>query len=283
MTGSDISGQDLEGGTPSGPPFSIEEQRKRARRMGIVNHFTRPLLSLPFQTPISKRLMLIELSGRKSGRVYKQPVSYVRDGDTLLTPGGGNWKLNLLEDKANRLHLNGKWVAALPELVRDPKTVTELLSRMHAANPGVGSLDAGAQFGQLGRPRQAQPGSGTWLPHRAMAAGKRFLALSTPLTGPRKSRAAAWSRGRRPHGSRAATGFRVRVAPDRRSRKMRQTSDAFFRNRRKAYLSQPLSNWKPTGRLRTPRTSARHAQTHPGVSRNTAVSARSSRRSSVAW
>jgi len=90
--------------------------------MGIINHFTRPLLSLPFSTPISKRLMLVELIGRKSGRVYKQPVSYVRDGDTLLTPGGGNWKLNLREDKANRLHLNGKWVPALPELVRDPKT-----------------------------------------------------------------------------------------------------------------------------------------------------------------
>ena len=136
MTGSDESGQDHEGGSPSGPPFSIEEQRKRARRMGIVNHFTRPLLSLPFSTPISKRLMLVELIGRKSGRVYKQPVSYVRDGDTLLTPGGGNWKLNLREDKANRLHLNGKWVPALPELVRDPKTVTELLERMHAASPG---------------------------------------------------------------------------------------------------------------------------------------------------
>jgi hypothetical protein len=81
--------------------------------------------------------MLVELTGRKSGSIYKQPVSYVRDGDTLLTPGGGNWKLNLREDQANRLHLNGKWVAALPELVRDPKTVTELLARMHAANPGT--------------------------------------------------------------------------------------------------------------------------------------------------
>jgi hypothetical protein len=136
MTGSDKSGQNHQGGSPSAPPFSLEEQRKRARRMGIINHFTRPLLSLPFSTPISKRLMLVEIIGRKSGRVYKQPVSYVRDGDTLLTPGGGNWKLNLREDKANRLHLNGKWVPALPELVRDPTTVTELLARMYAASPG---------------------------------------------------------------------------------------------------------------------------------------------------
>src|SRR5262249_17408261 len=81
-------------------------------------------------------LMLVELTGRKSGRVYNQPLSYVRDGDTLLTPGGGNWKLNLREDKVNRLHLNGKWIKARPELVRDPDTVTDLLGRMHAASPG---------------------------------------------------------------------------------------------------------------------------------------------------
>jgi hypothetical protein len=104
--------------------------------MRIANHFTRPLLSLPFQTPISKRLMLAEITGRKSGRIYKQPVSYVRDGDALLTPGGGKWKLNLREDKAIRLHLKGKWASARPELVRDPETVTSLLGRMQAASPG---------------------------------------------------------------------------------------------------------------------------------------------------
>jgi deazaflavin-dependent oxidoreductase (nitroreductase family) len=124
--------------------------------MRMVNRFTRPLLSVPFRTPLSKRLMLIELTGRKSGRVYKQPVSYVRDGNTLLTPGGGNWKLNLTENKPVRLHLNGKWVAAEPELVRDPQTVTELLQRMHAASPGAArwipvlNADGSVDQGKLG-------------------------------------------------------------------------------------------------------------------------------------
>jgi hypothetical protein len=55
----------------------------------------RALLRLPFPTPLSARLMLISFTGRKTGKVYHQPVSYVRQGDTLLTPGGGNWKWNL--------------------------------------------------------------------------------------------------------------------------------------------------------------------------------------------
>jgi deazaflavin-dependent oxidoreductase (nitroreductase family) len=79
--------------------------------------------------------MLVEITGRKSGRVYKQPLSFVRDGDDLLTPGGGNWKLNLREDQTNRLRVKGKWLEARPELVRDADTVSELLSRMQAASP----------------------------------------------------------------------------------------------------------------------------------------------------
>ena len=78
----------------------------------------RGLLSLPFATPISRRLMLVHYTGRKSGKAYRQPVSYVEDGDTLLTPGGGNWKLNLSEDRPVRIHLKGREVEARPELVR---------------------------------------------------------------------------------------------------------------------------------------------------------------------
>jgi deazaflavin-dependent oxidoreductase (nitroreductase family) len=95
----------------------------------------RPVLALPFATPVSRQLMLVEITGRKSGRVYKQPVSYVPDGNTLLTPGGGNWKLNLRDDRTNRVHLKGKWLEARPELVKDAETVTQLLSRMQAASP----------------------------------------------------------------------------------------------------------------------------------------------------
>ena len=69
--------------------------RREARLMRLVNPPMRRVLALPFSTPLSKRLMLLYLTGRRSGRSYRQPVSYVRDGDSLLTPGGGNWKLNL--------------------------------------------------------------------------------------------------------------------------------------------------------------------------------------------
>ena len=69
------------------------DRRIQARVMRVMNVPMRAILGLPFPTPLGRRLMLLFLTGRKTGRRYRQPVSYVRDGDTLLTPGGGNWKL----------------------------------------------------------------------------------------------------------------------------------------------------------------------------------------------
>jgi hypothetical protein len=56
-----------------------------ARFMRVINLPMRQLLRLPFQTPLSRRLMLLSFTGRRTGRQYRQPVSYVPDGDTLLT------------------------------------------------------------------------------------------------------------------------------------------------------------------------------------------------------
>jgi hypothetical protein len=79
--------------------------------------------------------MLVFLTGRRTGKSYRQPVSYVRDGATLLTPGGGNWKLNLENGRPVRIRLRGRDVLARPEIVADPDEVERLLGIITAANP----------------------------------------------------------------------------------------------------------------------------------------------------
>ena len=91
--------------------------RRQATMMRIINVPMRRILALPFSTPLSKRLMLLYLTGRRSGRSYRQPVSYVKDGDLLLTPGGGNWKLNLEPGRPERIRLGGRDVPARPDLI----------------------------------------------------------------------------------------------------------------------------------------------------------------------
>jgi hypothetical protein len=120
--------------TRSKPPLS---RRLQAKAFRVINIPMRAMLGLPFPTPAGRRLMLVHLTGRKTGQSYLQPVSYVRHEDTLLTPGGGNWKLNLAEGRAERIRLRGRDIHARPEIISEADTVESLLAVMVEHNPMV--------------------------------------------------------------------------------------------------------------------------------------------------
>jgi F420H(2)-dependent quinone reductase len=116
-------------------PDSAAAGRRQARVMRVVNVPMRAVLRLPFPTPLSANLMLIAYTGVKSGKAYRQPVSYARDGETLLTPGGGRWTLNLKGGRPVLLRLRGRNVPARADLVSDPAEVERLLGVIAAGNP----------------------------------------------------------------------------------------------------------------------------------------------------
>lgn len=102
--------------------------------MRIANVPMRAVLGLPFRTPLSGQLMLLHYTGRRTGKRYRQPVSYVAEGAALLTPGGGRWKLNLRDGEPITARLRGRLVRLRPELVRDPDQVQRLLGYMFSQN-----------------------------------------------------------------------------------------------------------------------------------------------------
>ena len=108
--------------------------------MRIVNVPMRIVLGLPVATPLGKRLMLAFIVGRKTGKTYHQPLSYVRDDTSLLTPGGGKWKLNLAAGQRVRLRIKGRDFSARPEVVGDIDEVDRLLAVILRANPSAGSF-----------------------------------------------------------------------------------------------------------------------------------------------
>jgi hypothetical protein len=110
---------------------------RRSKIFRVVNVPMRAVLSLPFPTPLSRNLMLVRYTGRKSGRSYRQPLSYARDGAALLTPGGGRWTLNMEGGRPVRIKLRGRELAARPELVREPGEVERLLDVIVAGNPSA--------------------------------------------------------------------------------------------------------------------------------------------------
>jgi F420H(2)-dependent quinone reductase len=110
------------------------DRRRQARRMRVANVPMRAVLGLPFRTPLSGQLMLLHYTGRKTGKRYRQPVSYVEAGEALLTPGGGRWKLNLRDGEPITVRLRGRLARLRPELVADPDEVERLLHYMFSRN-----------------------------------------------------------------------------------------------------------------------------------------------------
>jgi hypothetical protein len=117
------------------PENAAAAGRRQARMMRVVNVPMRAVLRLPFATPLSANLMLVGYTGVKSGKAYLQPVSYARDGDTLLTPGGGRWTRNLSGGRPVTLRLRGRAVPARADLVSDPAEVERLLGVIAVGNP----------------------------------------------------------------------------------------------------------------------------------------------------
>jgi len=123
------------------PVFDAARVERMARRMKRVNVPMRFVLGLPFPTPLGSRLMLVYFTGRKTGRPYRQPVSYVCDRDVLLTPGGGKWKLNLRPGEPVMIRLRGRDVTAWPDLVGGSDAVDRLLRQMMVVqNPRLTSF-----------------------------------------------------------------------------------------------------------------------------------------------
>ena len=117
-----------------------KRMRRQAKLMSAANVVMRRLLSLPFPTPLSRRLMLLTVTGRRTGKVYRQPISYVRDGESLLTPGGGRWKLNLEPGRPVSLRIRGKDWPALPTIIDETDEIERLLTVIVGGNPAAGKF-----------------------------------------------------------------------------------------------------------------------------------------------
>jgi hypothetical protein len=52
--------------------------------------------------------MTVSYTGRKSGRPYRTPVSYYRDGDTVYCFTNGSWRYNFAENADAILHIRGR-------------------------------------------------------------------------------------------------------------------------------------------------------------------------------
>lgn len=95
----------------------------------LYNPIVIALLRSPLHSIIDKSTILITFTGRKSGKTYTLPVSYVRDGDTLMmiSQREHSWWKNLRGGAQVTLYLQGRTLKARGEVFTDTETVANKL------------------------------------------------------------------------------------------------------------------------------------------------------------
>lgn len=92
------------------------------------------ILKSPLHGLLSKNLLLIRFSGRKSGTRYELPVAYVRDGNDILLASKAKWWKNFTGGATVELRLQGRNVTAQASVSEDRTQLTEGLRRvLHGA------------------------------------------------------------------------------------------------------------------------------------------------------
>lgn len=100
------------------------------------------LLHSPLHGLMDKSMILITLTGRKSGKKYTVPVSYVRDGDTLfmISQKEHTWWRNLRGGAEVTLYLQGHPLKARGEVFTDTEIVANKLLLFLQHVPGYQRL-----------------------------------------------------------------------------------------------------------------------------------------------
>ena len=102
--------------------------------LGALNPIIRILLDSPLHWPLSRWFAILAWTGRKSGRRYSTPVSYVRDGATVWITTGDKWWHNLSGGAPVDMRLGGRWHSAQGVAITDrarSRTEHQRLFREH--------------------------------------------------------------------------------------------------------------------------------------------------------
>ena len=86
----------------------------------VINPVVRALLRSPLHSLLSRNVMLITLTGRRTGSDYTLPVQYARRGDTVyvFSPGDRRWWRNLNEGGAVTVRIGNETLAGTGEVLR---------------------------------------------------------------------------------------------------------------------------------------------------------------------
>lgn len=100
----------------------------------IMNPLMKALLYSPFHGRVSKSLMLLTFTGRKSDKKFTTPVGYLRKGNTLIVFTHSSWWKNLRGGAPVTMRIQGKTISGVGESVEDPVEIKSMVRDLISAN-----------------------------------------------------------------------------------------------------------------------------------------------------
>lgn len=110
------------------PDNSLHPPAAQPHSHMILNLVMKQLLRSPLHWLVSKHFMLITFTGRKSGKQFTTPVTYVRNGDTIHFFSNQKWWKNLQGSAPVSLRVQGKKFAGIATPTQDRTTIVREIS-----------------------------------------------------------------------------------------------------------------------------------------------------------
>jgi len=104
----------------------------------LINFFVKGLLKSPLHGMVSDSMMIINFTGRVSGKQFSTPVRFLRVGDKIrcTTSKETKWWTNLASNQATTIHVAGKTLSCNVELTMDnDEALREILTNFLAVFP----------------------------------------------------------------------------------------------------------------------------------------------------
>jgi deazaflavin-dependent oxidoreductase (nitroreductase family) len=129
-----------------------EPRAKTLALQGLANSIVRALLRVPLLCRAAgARLITIYVVGRKSGRTYRVPVAYTRDGDALVVGTSFGWGRNLRTGEPVAVRLKGRLREADVQVITDEDGVVAQYALMSRDNKQF------AKFNHIGFDKHGEP------------------------------------------------------------------------------------------------------------------------------
>jgi hypothetical protein len=106
--------------------------------MRLYNNLPKLILRSPLHGIMSKKVLLLSFTGRKSDKRYTLPLSYVQSGATLLLGTQTPWWKNLRGGVPVTARVQGKTVTGIADVISDEAGMREAYHTILTLYPGYG-------------------------------------------------------------------------------------------------------------------------------------------------